>query len=169
MAISVFDLFSVGIGPSSSHTVGPMRAAAMFVEKLGARLSEVDRVHVELFVSEIADQWLVYHAQRSYYEQLLDAGVVIWMYRAPVILHAKHFTIDDEVAVVGSSNMDIRSFQLNCEISLMIRGKHFVEELREVEQDYRDHSRRLTKEEWEQQPMRSQIADNLARLTSALQ
>ncbi|GAB2855730.1 L-serine ammonia-lyase [Lentzea nigeriaca] len=51
MAISVFDLFSVGVGPSSSHTVGPMRAAAMFVEKLGARVSEVDRVHVELFGS----------------------------------------------------------------------------------------------------------------------
>lgn len=51
MAISVFDLFSVGIGPSSSHTVGPMRAAAMFVAKLGARASEVDRVHVELFGS----------------------------------------------------------------------------------------------------------------------
>jgi L-serine dehydratase len=51
VAISVFDLFSVGIGPSSSHTVGPMRAAAMFVAKLGARASEVDRVHVELFGS----------------------------------------------------------------------------------------------------------------------
>jgi L-serine dehydratase len=51
VAISVFDLFSVGIGPSSSHTVGPMRAAAMFVGKLGARVSEVDRVHVELFGS----------------------------------------------------------------------------------------------------------------------
>ncbi|MDX8031231.1 L-serine ammonia-lyase [Lentzea sp. BCCO 10_0856] len=51
MAISVFDLFSVGIGPSSSHTVGPMRAAAMFVEKLGERVSEVDRVRVELFGS----------------------------------------------------------------------------------------------------------------------
>src|SRR3569833_1167819 len=49
MAISVFDLFSVGIGPSSSHTVGPLRAAAMFVEKLGARVSEVDRVHVARF------------------------------------------------------------------------------------------------------------------------
>ena len=137
---------------------------------LAAIMTAIERgVHVELFVSEIADQWLVYHAQRSYYEQLLDAGVVIWMYRAPVILHAKHFTIDDEVAVVGSSNMDIRSFQLNCEISLMVRGKHFVEELREVEQSYREHSRQLTKEEWAQQPMRSTIADNLARLTSALQ
>ncbi|GAA3844509.1 L-serine ammonia-lyase [Saccharothrix violaceirubra] len=49
MAISVFDLFSVGIGPSSSHTVGPMRAAALFAARLP--LDRVDRVHVELFGS----------------------------------------------------------------------------------------------------------------------
>ncbi|MFI9816610.1 L-serine ammonia-lyase [Saccharothrix variisporea] len=51
MAISVFDLFSVGIGPSSSHTVGPMRAATMFVARLGHRLTSVDRVHAQLFGS----------------------------------------------------------------------------------------------------------------------
>ena len=49
-------------------------------------------IHVELFVSEIGDQALVYHAQRSYYEALLRAGVKIYMYKAPYILHAKHFT-----------------------------------------------------------------------------
>ena len=53
MAISVFDLFSVGIGPSSSHTVGPMRAARMFAEGLReqGRLGDVARVHAELFGS----------------------------------------------------------------------------------------------------------------------
>ncbi|MBW4716315.1 L-serine ammonia-lyase [Saccharothrix obliqua] len=51
MAISVFDLFSVGIGPSSSHTVGPMRAASMFVARLGHRTASADRVHVQLFGS----------------------------------------------------------------------------------------------------------------------
>ncbi|MEU4801801.1 L-serine ammonia-lyase [Actinosynnema sp. NPDC023587] len=51
MAISVFDLFSVGIGPSSSHTVGPMRAATMFAARLGHRATSVDRVHVQLFGS----------------------------------------------------------------------------------------------------------------------
>ncbi|GAA3047468.1 L-serine ammonia-lyase [Actinokineospora globicatena] len=53
MAVSVFDLFSVGIGPSSSHTVGPMRAALMFVEGLRAAgtLAEVARVRTELFGS----------------------------------------------------------------------------------------------------------------------
>jgi cardiolipin synthase len=137
---------------------------------LYAIMTAIERgVKVELFVSEVADQWLVYHAQRSYYEQLLRAGVTIWMYRAPTILHAKHFTIDDEVAVVGSSNMDIRSFQLNSEISLMVRGHQFVAQLRELEDGYRANSRQLTLEEWLQQPLKSTIADNLARLTSALQ
>ena len=53
MTISVFDLFSVGIGPSSSHTVGPMRAAEMFTERLRRehRLEGVARVGVELFGS----------------------------------------------------------------------------------------------------------------------
>lgn len=126
-------------------------------------------LHVELFVSEIGDQALVYHAQRSYYEALLNAGVIIWMYRAPYILHAKHFTIDDEVAVIGSSNMDIRSFSLNLEVSLMVPDRRFVAQMREVEAHYRQNSRQLTLDEWHKQPLRSTVLDNLARLTSALQ
>ena len=53
MAISVFDLFTIGIGPSSSHTVGPMRAASAFVARLadGGLLSSVDRLHVQLYGS----------------------------------------------------------------------------------------------------------------------
>ena len=53
MALSAFDLYSVGIGPSSSHTVGPMRAAKRFVDGLreSGRLSDVRRVHAELFGS----------------------------------------------------------------------------------------------------------------------
>jgi cardiolipin synthase len=126
-------------------------------------------IAVDLFVSEIGDQALVYHAQRSYYEALLRAGVRIWMYKKPYILHAKHFTIDDDVAVIGSSNMDIRSFQLNMEVSLMVRGRSFVDQMREVEDGYRSQSRELTLDEWMRQPLRSTVLDNLARLTSALQ
>ncbi|MCC2033140.1 cardiolipin synthase [Microbacterium allomyrinae] len=126
-------------------------------------------IHVELFVSEEGDQAMVYHAQRSYYEALLRAGVKIWMYRKPLILHTKSLTIDDEVAIIGSSNMDMRSFGLNMEISMLVRGEEFVVEMRAVEDMYRSLSRELTLEEWEQQPLRSTVLDNLARLTSALQ
>ncbi len=126
-------------------------------------------VHVELFVSEEGDQAMVYHAQRSYYEALLHAGVTIWMYRKPYILHSKSVTIDDEVAVIGSSNMDMRSFGLNLEVSLLVRGEEFVRDMRAIEGAYRTLSRQLTIEEWRRQPLRSTILDNLARLTSALQ
>ena len=126
-------------------------------------------LQVELFVSEEGDQAMVYHAQRSYYETLLRAGVKIWMYKRPYILHTKCFTIDDEVAVIGSSNMDMRSFGLNMEISLLVRGEEFVAEMREVEDMYRELSREMTLEEWLEQPLRSTVLDNLARLTSALQ
>ncbi|MGM1017138.1 MAG: cardiolipin synthase [Actinomycetota bacterium] len=126
-------------------------------------------VEVQLFVSEEGDQAMVYHAQRSYYEALLRAGVRIWMYRKPYILHTKSLTVDDEIAVIGSSNMDMRSFGLNLEISMLVRGAEFVAEMREVEGEYRELSRELTLEEWEKQPLRSTVLDNLARLTSALQ
>lgn len=126
-------------------------------------------IHVELFVSEEGDQAIVYHAQRSYYEALLRAGVKIWMYRKPFILHTKSLTIDDEVAIIGSSNMDMRSFGLNMEISMLVRGEEFVREMRGVEGMYRSLSRELTLDEWEKQPLRSTVLDNLARLTSALQ
>ncbi|NMA78777.1 MAG: cardiolipin synthase A, partial [Actinomycetales bacterium] len=125
-------------------------------------------VEVELFVSEIGDQFLVSHAQRSYYSVLLEAGVTIWLYRAPTILHAKHVTIDDSVTVIGSSNMDIRSFLLQMECSLMIGGTDFMEKMREVEGTYRERSRRLTLEEWQQRPLPMQVVDNLCRLASAV-
>jgi cardiolipin synthase len=124
---------------------------------------------VQLFVSEVADQPLVYHAQRSYYEDLLRAGVRIWLYEKPTVLHAKHFTIDDDVAIIGSSNMDMRSFTLNLEISVMVRGRSFVQELRKISQSYRERSRELTLDEWLSRPVRSVVLDNLARLTSTVQ
>ena len=125
-------------------------------------------VVVELFVSEIGDQFLVFHAQRSYYSVLLEAGVKIWLYRAPTILHAKHVSIDDSVSVIGSSNMDIRSFVLQMECSLMIGGTDAMEKIREVEATYRSRSRELTLEEWRQRPRGMQIIDNLCRLASAV-
>ncbi|MEE1620179.1 cardiolipin synthase [Zafaria sp. J156] len=126
-------------------------------------------VEVELFVSEIGDQALVHHAQRSYYEALLRAGVRIHLYRAPQVLHAKHFTIDDDVAVIGSSNMDIRSFSLNMEVSVMLHGRGLVDDVRRIQDGYRAASRELVLGDWLQRPLGQKVRDNLARLTSSLQ
>lgn len=124
---------------------------------------------VQLFVSEVGDQTLVFHAQRSYYEELLRAGVRIWLYRSPTVLHAKHFTIDDQVAIIGSSNMDMRSFSLNLEVSVMVRGESIIRELRAIEQSYRENSHELTLEQWMRRPAHMRIFDDLARVTATVQ
>ncbi|QBR91250.1 cardiolipin synthase [Nocardioides euryhalodurans] len=126
-------------------------------------------IEVELFVSEESDQFMVGHAQASYYRALLESGVRIRLYPSPWILHSKHFTIDDDVAVLGSSNMDMRSFALNYEISLMMLGRDVVTAMREVEDTYRRLSRELTLEEWSQRPGRTRYVDTVMRLTAGLQ
>lgn len=126
-------------------------------------------VRVELFVSEVGDQFLVYHAQRSYYETLLRAGIKVYMYKSPAVLHAKHMTIDNDVAVVGSSNMDIRSFGLNFEVSVLFYDVNFVKKMRIIEDSYRKNSKILHLKPWINRPYRQKFLDNVARLTSALQ
>ncbi len=69
-----------------------------------AIISAVQRgVNVTLINSEASDQFLVSHAERSYYEDLLRAGVKVYQYKAPILLHSKHISIDDDIGVIGSS------------------------------------------------------------------
>ncbi|MFC6153949.1 cardiolipin synthase [Nocardioides yefusunii] len=126
-------------------------------------------VEVELFVCEQADQFMVGHAQASYYRELLEAGVRIHLYPKPYVLHSKHFSVDDDVAVIGSSNMDPRSFALNYELSLVLFDDRAVTAMRGVEDTYRELSRELTLAAWESRPRRQKYLDNVFRLTSALQ
>src|SRR4051794_27107207 len=125
-------------------------------------------VAVELFVGAVGDQFMVFHAQHSYYSALLEAGVRIYLYPGPNILHGKHISVDDQVAVVGSSNMDIRSFQLDLEVMLMVCGRSFVDQVKAVEDEYRSVSRELTAQEWNQRGFWRSVVDNLMRLTSAV-
>src|SRR5690606_28298406 len=126
-------------------------------------------VEVELYVCEEGDQFLVHHAQQSYYQQLLEAGVRIHRYPAPMVLHTKCFTVDDEVAVVGSSNMDMRSFSLNMEISVMLLGKDMVDAVNAVQNQYREISTEITLSQWRRRPRMQRWIDNVARLTATLQ
>jgi cardiolipin synthase len=95
--------------------------------------------------------------------------VTIHRYRAPVILHSKSITIDDDIAVISSSNMDIRSFELNLEVTLVCYDIQVVADLRKLEEEYLRHSRPLELEVWQARPLHAKLFDNLARLTSALQ
>ncbi|MGO3024401.1 MAG: cardiolipin synthase [Brevibacterium sp.] len=126
-------------------------------------------VDVELYVSEQADQYMVDRAQSSYYRSLLEAGVRIFLYPKPAVLHTKCFIVDDLYAVMGSSNMDMRSFGLNYEISLLTTGGDLVDDIVDVVADYQDVSRELTLEEWEKRPWPRRYMESVMRLTSSLQ
>ncbi len=124
-------------------------------------------VEVHLVVSARADHRFVRHAQESYYEALLEAGVHIHRYR-PRFLHAKHMSIDDSVAFIGSSNVDLRSFTLNNEISLLIYAAEVVEKLRAIEERYFASSELLTAKKWARRPLWLKVLQNTARLADSL-
>jgi cardiolipin synthase len=126
-------------------------------------------VDVTLISSEIGDQFLVYNAQRSYYEQLLQAGVKVYLYKSPSLLHAKHLSVDDDIAVIGSSNLDLRSFTLNLEVTLICYDKSVVAAMQPVFQGYLTRSKKLYLHEWVLRSPITRLAENIARLTAALQ
>ena len=126
-------------------------------------------VKVTLINSEAIDQWMVAHAQRSYYEEMLQAGVTIYLYQKPTLLHSKFTLIDDDACFVGSSNMDIRSLELNQELTLVVYDTSFVGAMQTAVDGYIRHSNKLDKDAWLARPPRKQLLDNLARLTSSIQ
>jgi len=126
-------------------------------------------VRVDMVVSEVGDQPLVFHAQRSYYEEFLRAGVNLWWYPAPTILHPKFFVVDDQVAVIGSSNLDMRSFTLNLELTVLLIGDPAVSLLTAFGDDYIATSHQLTLDQWEKRPRLDRIKEGLARLTATVQ
>ncbi len=118
---------------------------------------------VRLVLSRHANQLITQFAQRSFYDDLLAAGAEIYLYR-PRFLHAKHITIDDDIALVGSTNMDIRSFALNAEINLLVYDRKIVDRLRDLQQSYFAHSDRLTIAEWQKRSLGARVLQNTARL-----
>ena len=124
-------------------------------------------VAVHLVLSEHANQQVTQYAQRSYYDELLETGVKIHLYQ-PHFLHAKHLSIDDDIVLIGSTNIDIRSFALNAEINLLIYDPKVAAALREVQERYFAASRQLTAEEWQKRPPLTRTLQNIARLADSL-
>ncbi len=124
-------------------------------------------VEVRLVVANPVDKWVMALAQRSYFDELLRAGVRIHLYR-PHFLHAKHVSIDDDLAIVGSVNMDIRSFALNAEVALLVYDPAVVASMRTVQETYFADSIELTREAWARRPLWVRVAQNTARLGDSL-
>ena len=137
---------------------------------LGALISAAQRgVRVSILNSEAMDQWLVGHAQRSYYEELTRAGVVISLYKKPQLVHEKFISVDDEVGIIGSSNLDIRSFELNLECVVVAYDAPTAHALRLHHDKLLKNAEPINLEAWLKRSFWQSFLDSIARLTSALQ
>jgi len=113
------------------------------------------------------DSPLVALASRSFYDELLEAGVEIYEY-AGGLLHAKTMRVDDELALVMTANMDRRSFEINFELSLLVYDRGFAAELGEVQATYMAASERVDRETWERRRWPRRVLENAAGLVSPL-
>jgi cardiolipin synthase len=131
-------------------------------------VSATDRgVEVHLVVSMHANQLVTQWAQQSFYEALLECGVGIHLYE-PHFLHAKHITVDDDITMLGSTNMDIRSFALNAEINLVVYDPGVASRMKEIQQRYFEQSERLSAQAWKRRPLARKVLQNSARLADSL-
>lgn len=124
-------------------------------------------VEVDIIVSAVIDHWLVGFAQRAYYDDLLTAGIRLYE-RPDHFLHAKMIAIDGELAIVGSSNLDVRSFDLNEEISMLVHQGPAIEEIDHIQAAFRRQSRAIARSEWMRRPRWQRFLENIARLFSPL-
>ncbi len=105
------------------------------------------------------DDFAVGGASRSYYEDLLDAGVKIWEYK-PGLLHTKSMTVDGRIALIGSANMDRRSFDLNYENNILLNDKATAALILGRQQSYLADSRQVTLKEVTAWPVTRRIWNN---------
>ena len=135
---------------------------------IGAMRSAAARgVTVDLVVSAVVDQKIVHLAQCSYFEELLAAGVRIHQFR-DFLLHAKNASIDGKLGIVGSSNVDLRSFQLNEEASLLLHDATTIARLEGIQANYIASSDQLDLDTWQARAWLRRLPENIARILSPL-
>ena len=124
-------------------------------------------VEVIIIMPHIPDKWYAFVLAKSYYNELMDAGVKIYEY-TPGFVHAKMFTSDDEKAVVGTINMDFRSLYLHFECAVLLYKNV---EITSMEQDFQatlKACRQMHQEDYGKQPLVNRAAGKILRLLAPL-
>ncbi|WP_436966213.1 cardiolipin synthase [Staphylococcus shinii] len=131
------------------------------------KIAALGGVDVSIMIPNKPDHPFVYWATYNNVASLLDAGVNIFHYNNG-FLHSKTLVIDDEVASVGTTNMDHRSFTLNFEINAFIYDTHIAKELRLAFEKDLEVSYRLTKEIYQQRSLWIKFKEGISRLLSPI-
>ena len=117
-------------------------------------------VDVTMVFPENNDSLVVAATSRSYYWELLEAGVKIYEYK-PGLLHAKTLTVDGEISLIGSTNLDLRSFDLNYENNIVMSDKALTADIMARQAQYIADSVEIKREQVEQWPLLYRIWNNI--------
>ncbi len=124
-------------------------------------------VKVEIILPQKNDSTLVDWASRTFFDDLLEAGVKIYKFNQG-LLHTKSILVDDRLAMVGTVNMDTRSFLLNFEVMMLVEDKNFAQEVSELQQSYCAQSVLMDYQSWKHRPSYHRIIEKLFFLFSPL-
>lgn len=124
-------------------------------------------VSVHIVAPRTSKQFIVQAAARAFYSRLLESGVHLHLF-TDGMLHAKTITVDDAFAFLGSANMDIRSFELNFEVNVLLYGRRVTDQLRAVQARYMAQSQEVNAEAWQNRSVVKRYLENAAALLSPL-
>lgn len=130
-------------------------------------IASLSGISIKLLVPGKSDSILVNSAARSYYNDLLNVGVEIYQYQKGFV-HAKTIVTDQKIAMVGTANMDFRSFDLNFEVNAIVYDSQIATELRAIFYDDIAHSTQIDPLAWANRPWYKQLLEKSARLLSPL-
>ncbi|MGL5317253.1 MAG: cardiolipin synthase [Bacteroidales bacterium] len=124
-------------------------------------------VDVRIMLPRKGDVILAHHASRSYIREVLQAGIKVYFYN-PGFLHAKMMIIDDYLSVVGSANIDFRSFEHNFELSAFIYDNQETKILKNIFLNDQKECKKITLNLWNKYPLKKRFFNSLLRLLSPL-
>ncbi len=122
---------------------------------------------VRLLLPGISDSRIVNAAAKSYFSELLKSGVRIFLYKKGFV-HAKTLLVDDMLSMVGTANMDVRSFDLNFEINAVVYSRRINSELHTAFLHDLEYSEEVSPVEWAKRGKMAELGDGCARLLSPL-
>jgi cardiolipin synthase len=131
------------------------------------RIAALRGVEVEIVVPRRSDAPLVDAACRSHLDPLMEAGVRVYLH-GPAVLHSKTLAVDDSFVLIGSGNLDIRSFALNYELNVILYGPRVTDELRRHQVGYLSEARVVDPDEWRRRSLIGRMLDRIANLLSPL-
>ncbi|MCX7954571.1 MAG: cardiolipin synthase [Bacteroidales bacterium] len=129
-----------------------------------AALSGVD---VKIILPGISDSWIMFYGSYSYFPELLEAGVKIFLYKKGFI-HSKVLLVDDKISSVGTANMDLRSFDQNFEVNALIYDKETTLKLKDIFNEDIQDCKSVSIEEYWGKPFTHHFAQGIARLLSPI-